>query len=130
MNKVLIILFSAYYMLASVGVAINVHYCAGEVSSIDVLSKKSLCCCESDGQRSSCCDDETLFFQMDDEQQFFQSSKMNFEQSFKMIALSNLVTADILNSDDEDNFRFEDIIFSPPLKEPLWLNHCSLVYYG
>ncbi len=58
----------AFYLLAiTAGVAINKHYCGGEVVSFSVYLKAHGCSDMDETWEKSCCKDVSTFFQLDDD---------------------------------------------------------------
>lgn len=128
MRKLITILFSAFYLLASVGVWVNIHYCTGEVKSVKILANDPNCCCVDDEQSTGCCDDETFLFQLDKEDQISQNFRSFPDHPEKAIT-------PFLNSFDnletiEKEASLEQLESPPPQKQLIWLLNCSLTYYG
>lgn len=118
-----------FYLLTAAGITINVHYCGGELISVDAFSTtENYCCCGVEATMS-CCDNETIHLKLDDEQ-YVNQSITNFSE------ISNLLIAAIIIN----NYSFEaksNLLNafapgeSPPvMKSPLWLLNCSLTFYG
>jgi hypothetical protein len=122
------ILFAAFYLLTTVGVGINFHYCLGELSHVDVMVPHSKCCCaEADAEMAvHCCDDESYFFQLDTEQQTTQGLRLID------VTVATLVTHEV---SVKETLRAENLFplfldLPPPHGPPIWLANCSLTYYG
>ncbi|NNF01052.1 MAG: hypothetical protein HKN22_00060, partial [Bacteroidia bacterium] len=99
MKRIAVIIFSIFYLIASVGVAINVHYCGGKISNIELSTDKGLCCCEDAEGMSNCCDDEKVIFQLHDDQKLSQTTRTSFDQTFTLIALASYLDV-ITQSED------------------------------
>ena len=61
-------LFLAFLLLVSnVGVAFNVHYCAGEIASVSLESQQQIkekgCCEKIVSKKDSCCKDKVFHFE-------------------------------------------------------------------
>jgi len=61
-------LFLAFLLLVSnVGMAFNVHYCAGEIASVSLESQQQIkekgCCEKIVSKKDSCCKDKVFHFQ-------------------------------------------------------------------
>ena len=128
MKKLTVILFSFFYLFASAGITVNMHYCAGQVQYVEFLAANGKCCCADEGDTVSCCGDETFFFQLDNEQQTSQKVRVVPEQFVSGIAA-------VLNTTDRFEpvskaIDFERLDLPPPQRQPIWLLNCSLVYYG
>ncbi|MEM7659622.1 MAG: hypothetical protein AAF399_26135 [Bacteroidota bacterium] len=68
MNRIAAILLMGLYLLTSTGLTVNVHYCLGQIDSIQVFAPPPHCCCDDFPGMRGCCDDETFFFQLDEDQ--------------------------------------------------------------
>ncbi len=128
MRKLITILFSAFYLVTSVGVYVNIHYCTGEVTSVKILATDTDCCCVDAEKSAGCCDDETFLFQLNKEDQINQHSRDIPEPQLTVIA-------SLINSYDhfktiEKEANYEQLEAPPPRKQPIWLVNCSLTYYG
>jgi hypothetical protein len=69
MNKLLLGIFSVFYLIMSCGLVLNVHYCMGHLSSIDPylsISKKCGHCGMEDGK---CCHSESKVLKLSTDQQ-------------------------------------------------------------
>ena len=129
MKKFTAILFSAFYLLATVGVAFNVHHCSGQVGGINVYAKATPCCCgDEEEDMKDCCDDEQFFFQIDQDQQITQNLKVSTQDFFSTI--SGLVCYDIIKKSEDDTALYKELKIPNQHKQPAWLLHCSLTYYG
>ncbi|MBN1597017.1 MAG: hypothetical protein JW894_01880 [Bacteroidales bacterium] len=128
MKKTAAILFSVFYFLATIGIAISLHYCHGELESVVLYSNIEKNCCEHKGNSAGCCSNEQYLLQYYDEQQIIENPGNIIEQSIAVIAEL------ILFSDNRD-FEQEETVTEysePPPKQiqPVWLINCSLTYYG
>ena len=68
MNRIVALYMIILYTTFTTGMAVNIHYCAGRVSSvkIDASADKDACGLCSKAKKSGCCHDETKFFKVDD----------------------------------------------------------------
>lgn len=128
MKKFATILFSIFYLQASVGIAVDIHYCNGQVKFVEVIADIGNCCCGDEENTASCCDDETFFFQLDNVQKISQNFRVVFEQPVSYIAEVYCILDCFKGIDEEVNFEHLDLL--QPKKQPIWLLNCSLTYYG
>ncbi|MEL6652208.1 MAG: hypothetical protein AAFQ87_15510 [Bacteroidota bacterium] len=127
MKQLAVISFSFFYLLASVGVAVNFHYCLGRLQSVDVLIAKSNCCCDDEGQMMNCCDDESYFFQLEAEEKVVPT-----QLSIPSVALLTAIfTPQVLESPDSAPPVWAKRLDLPP-PEPVstWLLHCAPLHYA
>lgn len=126
MGRFATILFSAFYLLTTVGVGINFHYCLGELSYVDVMVLQGKCCCGDTEIAAPCCNDESYFFQLDTEQQT--------SPGFRLIdpppALLVFNETSLSKTVQPGKILFPLFLDLPPPPRPLWLWNCSLTYYG
>jgi hypothetical protein len=88
-KKILILIVAMLYLTVSSGLAMNIHYCMGKISSVTFGHKKDhsdgTCGkCGMDKTENHCCSDETQFIKLTDSQ---QSTKLpELLQSVSLIA--------------------------------------------
>ncbi len=129
MKKAAIILFSFFYLLISAGLAINLHYCQGELESVQLFAEHETCCCGDSSDSDGCCQDHSQLLKYENEQ--IATAAFEFELAIpafnlptpliQNIEISNLLTREI-NPTDKSH--------APPPVKPAWLMHCSLILYG
>ena len=66
MKKTSIIIASIFYLLLSVGVKVNAHYCGEVLSSISFFDFKTKSCCGVKEVESKCCKDKVAFLKIAD----------------------------------------------------------------
>ncbi len=128
MKKFITILFSGFYLMASVGIVVNVHYCGGKVKSIKILATSDSCCCVKKNVQSGCCDDKTYFFQLDKEDQINQNLRTLPESQLLTVMYPPSFTVGPVSIEEKN--RYKKIKAPPPRNQALRLLHCSLTYYG
>jgi hypothetical protein len=68
-KRTALFLVTFLYLLASTGVAINVHYCGGKISSVKIgYTTKDGCSCGKKAKKRSCCADKTALLHIKDVQ--------------------------------------------------------------
>jgi len=127
MKKIAVILFSSFYLLTSVGVAIMIHYCEGNVENVGFFVSKGDCCCGEEVDTHDCCNFENYFLQLDEEQQISSTLRVLLPQSLAIASTQN----NIFNEKEEQTETLFPETALPPLpKQQLWLLNCTLTYYG
>ena len=122
------LILSLVYLLASVGVMVNVHYCGGKVMDVKLFSAVESCCGDEEPKSLKCCHEENLVFQLDDEQTVSHSLfELNDLQPMALIPILFVL-------DDGDDAKMLKIGVEldrpPPDGPPSWLLHCSPLHYG
>ena len=87
-------------MIPAIGITGVVHYCGGEIASINIngLESTNKCSCGSEEMESNCCDDKHFSFQLEDEQYKTPSVLFNLEASFDFLAAATPLLSFIYNS--------------------------------
>ncbi len=126
MKQLQAILITGYYLLATIGVAVNVHYCHGDIASVTVYMSHGSCGCEEEMGMDACCDDATYQFQLQEEQQvpssvtiqapFVADVPVEFVRSEKSIQSQGFIPA----------YQPDP---SPP-QVPSWLKNQTFLFYG
>ena len=77
MKKLLFGIFSLLYFAVASGVAVNIHYCMGHVSSVDyAYNKNNSGTCGKCGMenKKGCCHNESKFIKLTDDQQLAKTT--------------------------------------------------------
>lgn len=69
MKRLGVITFAFFYLLFSIGFAVNVHYCCGKIDSVSLTTINSSCCCSESNMAGACCNDDVYVLAMSEEQQ-------------------------------------------------------------
>jgi hypothetical protein len=68
MKRITAIFFLLTFLIANTGMAVNVHYCGGKLSSINFFSLDNHPCkCGKKAMKKDCCKDKTTFLKMKDD---------------------------------------------------------------
>ncbi len=127
MNRLAAIFLTGFYLIATIGVAINVHYCHGEVASVNVYFSADACACGKNMGKKHCCDDQTFIFQLEEDQRVSEAFAISFEVQSPVIPAASL---ELLLSPEESQvlpIRSPD---PPPQRRPAWLLNQSFILYG
>lgn len=76
-KKVAILLFAFNYLLSVTGLALNKHYCGGELSCVSLWIPDDCCECP-DETDSSCCADSGVFLKASDDSHLSSSETFDF----------------------------------------------------
>lgn len=107
------------YLMLSTGVALNIHYCAGKISSITVNYKSDPNCGCGGENKSGCCKDKQAYVKVKDSHQYSADVKV------KPIVSANFLLSNVL--DNSEHADVAEVItqatHSPPkyLKKELHL---------
>lgn len=126
MKKLLSISILFYYLVITIGLFVNIHYCKGEVKSIKIGTNNNSSCCAADICKSSCCDDELLLIRHDNEHKIVQSHNTSVNLYAEKIHF--ITNNNIDEYIDNEPIRFIDI--PPPKNVPTWILNSSLTFYG
>lgn len=135
MKRITVILFSVFYLYISIGLAVNVHYCQGQVKDIWViLNQGSSCCdignncCTEAETHEKCCDEQLFYFQIPSGQQQIKTNNTDYIFDQSVLQEISYFSYNILNVRKE---VVSDIYsLQPPRKQSIRLLHCSFTYYG
>lgn len=127
MKRILAFILALFYITLTSGAYINIHYCGGDIQSVDLGAQHELCCCGMDYSNSSCCENEIVQLKIDVDQDVVFVKNINSK-----LFLSNIIS----NSSNEltetvfNDIKFNDIFIPPPKSEHIWLINCTLIFYG
>lgn len=68
MKKITIIIMAIIYLLLSIGIKVNTHYCGNMISSVDFFFD-SKHCCGKEGLTKKCCRDHISYYKLSDKQE-------------------------------------------------------------
>lgn len=124
----MVVIFSFIYLLVTVGVPVDVHYCTGEVATVQVFSEANSCCDEDSDCSSNCCHSSSEVIQFEEQQTLLSNYRLNIDLPVApKVASASIYSSGIFANEGES---IVGQAFFPPPNEPVWLLHCSLVYYG
>ncbi len=129
MKRSVTIVFLSFYVLISLGLTINLHYCGGQLESLDLFGNTESCCCGGETMNKSCCENQFLYFEISDEQRVSQDYRILTIPSFDL-NIQPAIDITLLNNEIELDFQRLENNSSPPYKNPFWILNCSLIYYA
>lgn len=127
MMKLISAILSFFYLTLTSGAVLSVHYCGGQLKSVDLMANNEICCCGFDNGSSGCCEDEMIQLEIDVDQNLVQ----NYYSALKLYYKSFLLKEN--NTVIETKYDYiitNDVLIPPPKVAPLWLLNCTLTYYG
>lgn len=127
MNRPFVISLAAFYLLVSLGLTINVHYCMGEVEEVSIIAMTKGCCCAA-MEMPGCCDDEQLQLSLDDDHQLPQPIEMPSPIGDLPEQVSFLLESDGAISETSSLAVLPQP--PPPSGPPAWIWYCSPIFYG
>lgn len=122
------ILFSAIYVLSSIGLSVRVHYCGNNVAEIKVLPGAGSCCCDEMEEAADCCRDEATYIQVEADQ-----IATHFDLQLQSPAddvLAHHENVQDLVANIESQIVHEEVDHPPPRGCPKYLLNQSLIIYG
>ncbi len=128
MKKLSSILLLVFFLIANSGMAVNLHWCGGKLSSLDLNSiEKSNCGCGKKAMKSNCCKDSNLLLKASDEFSKAPNSSV-LKQSIGIVVFISLFYSHITPSGVISQHH-ADFEIPPPLipKEPLFISAWSFL---
>jgi len=129
MKRSVTIVFLSFYVLISLGLTINLHYCGGKLESLNLFGNTDSCCCGGEIMNKSCCENQVLHYEISDEQRVSQDNRILTIPSFDL-DIQPIIDITLLNNEIELDFQRLENSTSPPFKNPFWILNCSLIYYA
>ncbi len=145
--KPFINIFILFLYLASIaGLPVEVHYCRGDVVSVDILTSGEDCCCHETAaipeccshsmadqtcsleNAGECCSNQQYLIQYFDDRQFTKSTNADSRSGNEPFLEFSIQFSDSQGDDSNVYARFYDL--PPPKTQPLWLLHCTFTFYG
>ncbi len=127
MIRIISFILTLFYITLTSGAYINIHYCGGDIQSIDLSANNEMCCCGIDYGTSGCCENEIVLLKIDVDQNVSITQNI-ISELYSINYISN--TNNTLIEIEYDNIKFNDVIIPPPKPEPIWLLNCTLTFYG
>lgn len=123
-----------FYLLLSIGIEVDLHYCLGELKDVKIFNHHTVdetCCSDikcSLEKSFSCCDNEHLCYQIEDDQlSSKQSVKLSLNQYQDWVAASVFSILQNKNPLSDKSYTKTD---DKRDTAPAYLLNCSFIYYG
>jgi hypothetical protein len=129
MKRSVTIVFLSFYVLVSLGLTINLHYCGGQLESFNLFSETESCCCGGETMNKTCCENQIVYYEISDEQRVSQDIRILTIPSIDL-DIQPIIDITLLNNEIELDFQRLENSSSPPYKNPFWILNCSLIYYA
>lgn len=123
LRKVSIWLFSIFYVFASFGANVHVHYCHGELAHISINEVHQCGCPDQTSMRNTCCENELFQIGLEDEQ-----LSTSFETTTDHWHQADIQPHDVKLSLNSPEQQLSDI--RPPPQRKLFLTQGRLLFYG
>lgn len=128
MKKLGSILLLLFFLIANSGTAVNLHWCGGKLSSLNLNSiEKSMCGCGKKTMKPNCCKDSNFLLKASDE--FSKAThSSDLKPSIVFIAFLTTIYKQISPSKVTSQAH-ADFNIPPPLipKEPLFISAWSFL---
>ncbi|MEO6452657.1 MAG: hypothetical protein ABIN97_01230 [Ginsengibacter sp.] len=123
MKKISLAILAFIYLGVSTGIAMNIHYCMGKISSIDMMHSKDKCGkCGMKQGNGSCCKDEFKIIKLSDAHKLIANEVRFFVPIAAVNNHSGISNTDLVVT----QINFSNNINSPPDPPGISLNilHC------
>ena len=107
LQKISHIILASLLMISTVGMAVNKHYCGGEIVSVSLYDNGDSCCDMDD-----CCKNETQVFQVKEEFSVPATSTIPILAEFDILG-QNLTDWEAISEPDAENTELSYIDSSP-----------------
>ena len=121
-KKQISIFLAVLLLVSNVGLAFNVHYCGGEISSVSLnstlpsLKSEKGCCEKIVDKKDSCCKDKKIVIQKKADNGIVKSFSFQFDYSFLVPEHNNLIVFTAVPSFKNNlNFSYYCDANAPPL---------------
>jgi len=122
-NKALGLLLALFFLVFSSGLAVNIHYCSGKVSSIKLVTPSDKCGCAK--AKDSCCKNQVKVFKIDNS--YTKSSVKTLNYSFKLIAVTQDSFYRRESGQNSEAFLFDKYLPPGPAGLPIYLRINRLI---
>jgi hypothetical protein len=127
MKRILIILFSIFYLSLCIGIPITIHFCRGNIEKISIYSNKNLnCCCSKSQINTSCCNNKNIFISAKIDEQYIKIKTASIIFDVTEFLLKDTKFFEIQNNYNNPLYKSK----SPPKYLPKYIFNCSLIFYG
>ena len=121
-------IFALFYLLSVVGYGLELHYCLGQITDVNVAWLDTSCACDDAHGKavSNCCDEKEFFVQVKDEH---QSSSIDFKLNFDQPLIAMVDWMENPSEDIEDVDWVNPNNNGPPEPVDLYKQNCSFIFY-
>ncbi len=121
-------IFALFYLFSVVGYGLEVHYCLGQITDVNVAWLETSCACEESTSTvtHSCCDEKSFFVQISEEHQ--AASDVTVEQ-FHPALSQTLKWSDATLKHIETLELVAFLDRGPPIENRIYQQNCALIFY-
>ena len=127
MKRYLGLFLTVIYLLSSLGILVNFHYCHDELQQMAFYQELDPCCCEGEAQQpQGCCENTTVLLKGKDEAQVMASTagiELDFESGIVAQAPQKIQIPSLFPT-----LRVHLLAETPPEKDRTILYHRLLLY--
>ncbi len=133
MKILLSILPASLYLMLSLNITFNVHYCNDEFESLSFFGESDTYCCSAMevkfcASQESCCEIIRLSFLFDADEKVANPLSISVKD-FQLVKAKEVIkTSPALNQNQKLKHLFCDL--PPPLKKAIYKQNCSFIFYG
>ena len=123
MKVVANILVSIFFLISTIGVSVDKHYCMSFLRSTNIFSTfdEADCCGEIEKELDDCCHDEKVYLSIEDDY-YLSSNSFKFQKiELEFVPSATIVSSNILCKDFHE-FIFDDI--PPPFPIKIHMLNC------
>ncbi|MFW5761281.1 MAG: HYC_CC_PP family protein [Cyclobacteriaceae bacterium] len=131
LQNIAIVFFSVFYLVLSIGIEVDLHYCLGELKDIKLFNHQETAdnCCSDDicslERAFTCCDNEHICYHLDDEQ-LSNNNNIKFNGSQYPALPSYASNKEYLAKPLKEALA-HNIIFDQYPSPPVYLLNCSFI---
>lgn len=135
MKKTALIILSFVYLSLNLGLSISKHYCGDFLKEVKLVHQshdehEHEHDCHNGCMMHTCCSDEEIVLGIDDEQKLPEASPIVFFTGFISLPPTTLHFLKQPVETQTTHTPHKVVKVLPPPKEPLYIQHQSLTYYG
>ncbi len=135
MKRIALLILSFTYLSLNLGLAISKHYCGNFLKEVKLVHQnhdehEHEHDCHNGCMMHTCCSDEEIALEIDDSQKLPETTTVVFFTGFANLPPTTLHYLKKLVEPQTTTSPYTVVKVLPPLKEPLYIQHQSLTYYG
>ena len=122
-------IFALFYLLSAVGYGVELHYCLGQVTDVNIAWLDTSCSCDAGEKKVAppCCDKKEFFVQIEEDHQASKTQSPTATGLFLLVVQS------------KDMFDMHETVTTsirlpeqngPPLDVPLFERFCARLIYS
>jgi hypothetical protein len=122
-------IFAIFYLLSVVGYGLELHYCLGQITDVNVAWLETSCACDDAHEKAlpNCCEEKEFFVQVDEEH---QSSGSNTIVGIYHPIIKEIKWDDRVDYAITEQSSHIELSNGPPKHRPIYKRNCSFIFYG